>query len=153
MSESQENTVTVVESGNGPYAQFVTAGHHVVGADEPEPLGGHDTGPSPYEFLLAGLGACTAMTLRMYAERHGWPLEKIQVELRHERVEVPGGTGKIDRFERVIHLDGDLNQAQRERLLEIAEKCPVSRTLQRASIVDSMLAEDMVAVAEPSVAA
>ena len=67
-----ETAVVVTESGNGPYAQFVTAGRHVMGADEPERLGGRDTGPSPYDFLLAGLGACTAMTMRMYATKHDW---------------------------------------------------------------------------------
>jgi putative redox protein len=142
MSELPANPVTVVESGNGPYAQFVTVGHHVMGADEPERLGGRDTGPTPYEYLLAGLGACTAMTLRMYSARHGWPLDKIAVELRHDRIAVEDGK-KIDRFERIIRLEGELNNAQRLRLLEIAEKCPVSRTLQRASIVDTQLGERM----------
>jgi len=140
MSEIPANPVTVIESGNGPYAQFVTTGHHVMGADEPESLGGRDTGPSPYEYLLAGLGACTAMTLRMYAQRHGWPLDKIAVELKHDRVTTEDGK-KIDRFHRVIRLEGELDESQRARLLEIAEKCPVSRTLQRASVVDTRLAE------------
>ena len=71
MNTPAEAIITVVESGNGPYAQFVTAGHHVLGDDEPESVGSHDTGPSPYEYVLAGLGACTAMTLRMYAARSG----------------------------------------------------------------------------------
>jgi len=140
MSEQPANPVTVIESGNGPYAQFVTVGHHVLGADEPESLGGRDPGPSPYEYLLAGLGACTAMTLRMYSTRHGWPLDRIVVELKHDRVDTEDAK-QIDRFERVIRLEGNLNQAQRARLLEIAEKCPVSRTLQRASIVDTQLGE------------
>src|ERR1700694_4482848 len=86
MTDVIENSVTVTESGLGPYAQFVTVGRHVMGADEPEPLGGRDTGASPYEYLLAGLGACTAMTLRMYATRKSWPLEKIAVELRHDKI-------------------------------------------------------------------
>ena len=126
MSSPIENTVTVVESGNGPYAQFVTAGHHVLGADEPESLGGHDTGPSPYEYVLAGLGACTAMTLRMYASRHGWALRNTAVNLQHDKILAPDGKGKIDRFNRVIRLEGDLTDEQRRRLFEIAEKCPVS---------------------------
>jgi putative redox protein len=135
-----ENLVIVSESGNGPYAEFVTAGHHVMGADEPESLGGRDTGPSPYEYLMAGLGACTAMTMRMYADRHDWPLKHITVETRHEKVLSADGASKIDRFERVIHLAGELSDEQRTRLLEVAEKCPVSLTLRRPSLVESRLA-------------
>ena len=112
MTDSVENAVTVTESGIGPYAQFVTAGRHVMGADEPEPLGGRDTGASPYEYLLAGLGACTAMTLRMYAARKTWPLEKIAVELRHDKIAPRDGAGKIDRFERVIRLTGPLTASR-----------------------------------------
>jgi putative redox protein len=136
-----ENTVTVVESGNGPYAQFITAGRHVLGADEPESLGGHDTGPSPYEYVLAGLGACTAMTLRMYASRHGWGLSKTSVDLQHEKTLGSDGKSKVDRFNRIIRLEGNLTDEQRRRLLEIAEKCPVSQTLQRASVVNSNLVD------------
>ncbi len=137
MNDSLENPVMVTESGNGPYAQFITAGRHVMGADEPERLGGHDSGASPYEYVLAGLGACTAMTLRMYADRHGWRLQKIAVELAHEKIAVADSPRKIDRFHRAIRLTGNLSEEQRARLLEIAEKCPVSQTLQRASIVVS----------------
>jgi putative redox protein len=149
MSEVPEFPVLVTESGNGPYAQFITVGHHVMAADEPEYLGGHDTGPSPYSHLLAGLGACTAMTMRAYAGRHGWHVEHIRVELRHEKVAVPESAERIDRFERLIRLNGELTDEQRKRLLEVAENCPVSRTLRRPSIVVSRLSlED-----EPSVAA
>lgn len=140
MTDIVENIVTVTESGLGPYAQFVTVGRHVMGADEPEPLGGRDTGASPYEYLLAGLGACTAMTLRMYAARKAWPLEKVAVELRHDKIITPSGVGKIDRFERVIRLTGPLTSEQTSRLLEVADKCPVSQTLQHPSIVLSRLA-------------
>src|SRR5215204_2663350 len=98
MSVSIEKIVTVVESGNGPYAQFITAGHHVLAADEPEPVGGRDTGPSPYEYVSAGLGACTAMTIRMYTARQGWALHKISVELQHDKVPAVDGKGKVDRF-------------------------------------------------------
>jgi len=140
MDPRAEPVVAVVESGNGPYAQVVTAGRHVMGADELEHLGGHDTGPSPYQYLLAGLGACTAMTVRMYAERHKWPLDKVAVELRHERIAAPGGVGRIDRFARLVRLSGNLTTEQRARLREVAEKCPVSQTLQRASLVTTDLA-------------
>ena len=140
MSEAPEFPVTVTESGNGPYAQSITAGHHTLTADEPETLGGHDTGPSPYNFLLAGLGACAAMAMRGYAGRHGWQVEYITIALRHEKIAQPGSAEKVDRFERLIDLKGALTGEQRQRLLEIAENCPVSRTLKRASIVQSRLA-------------
>lgn len=132
--------VTVTESGNGPYGQIVAAGHHVLGADEPEKFGGHDTGLSPFEYLMAGLGACTAMTLRMYAERHRLPLERVSIQLTHKRVAASDGSGLRDHFQRVITLSGALDATQRARLLEIAERCPVSQTLQRASTVESVLA-------------
>ena len=141
MTAPRNRSVIIDESGVGPYAQLVTVGHHVMHADEDETVGGRDTGPSPYEYLMAGLGACTAMTLRMYAARHGWPLEKISVGLRHERTAAADGGTKIDRFERIIHLQGDLTDEQRTHLLEIANRCPVSQTLQRSSVVVSLLAE------------
>lgn len=133
-----ERIATVVESGNGPYGQFITAGRHVLGADEPESLGGRDTGPDPYELLLAALGACTSMTLRLYAERHKWPLARVEVRLKHLRQGTPSGDVP-DQFERVITLTGDLTGEQRERLLQIAERCPVSRTLRRASEIANTL--------------
>lgn len=133
--------VVVRESGAGPYGQVVFAGRHVAGADEPERVGGHDTGMSPYEYLVAALGACTSMTIRMYAERHGWPLERVTVALRH--VVEPGTEGPVDRFERRIGVAGPLSAEQRQRLLEIAGKCPISRTLQRASRVVSELVPEV----------
>lgn len=134
-----ERAVTVVESGNGPYGQYITAGRHVLGADEPADLGGADTGPDPYELLLSALGACTAMTLRMYATRRKMKLERVEVRLRHVQRASAGG-GLADKFERRITLVGDLTAEERQRLLEIAEKCPVSQTLQKSSIVESALA-------------
>lgn len=134
-----ERNVAVIESGNGPFGQFITAGNHVIGADEPRSLGGNDTGPDPYELVLAGLGACTAMTLRMYADRHKWPLLRVEVPLHHaQRASTQGGLA--DRFERIITLHGSLTDEQRNKLLEIAGRCPVSQTLQRASLVESKLA-------------
>ncbi len=135
-----ERTVTVVESGNGPYGQFVTAGRHVLGADEAEELGGRDSGPDPFELLLSGLGACTAMTLRMYATRKGMKLARVTVRLRHVQ-RATAAKGLTDRFERLITLDGELNSDERQRLLEIADRCPVSQTLKRASEIDTRLAE------------
>jgi putative redox protein len=132
MQSNDTPAVTVAESGNGPFAQFVTAGHHVMGADEPERLGGRDTGPSPYEYLMAGLGACTAMALRLFADRHRWPLRKVTIALRHQVVATTDG-GSVDRFIRTITIEGDLNGEQRAHLLTVAERCPVSRTMRRAS--------------------
>lgn len=135
-----ERKVTVSESGHGLYGQFVTAGRHVFGADEPEDLGGRDTGPDPYELLLSALGACTAMTLRMYAERRKWPVEHIEVKLRHVQ-RASAAENLHDRFERIIEIGGALTDEQRAKLLEIADRCPVSQTLQRASEVATSLAD------------
>jgi putative redox protein len=136
-----ERKVTVVESGNGPYGQFITSGHHVLGADEPIELGGRDTGADPFELLLAALGACTAMTVRMYAARKGLRLGRISVQLRH--VQRAAGSDIKDRFERVISLDGELSTDERQHLLAIAERCPISQTLKRSSDITSLLAEEM----------
>lgn len=127
-----QREVYVVESGNGPYGQFITSGRHVLGADEPEALGGKDTGPDPFELLLASLGACTAMTIRMYADRKQIALRKVEVRLRHLQRATAGKDLK-DKFERVITLEGDLTDAERQHLLEIADRCPVSQTLKRSS--------------------
>ena len=135
-----ERNVTVVESGNGPFGQFVTAGRHVFGADEPPEMGGKDTGPDPYELLLSALGACTAMTLRMYADRRKMKLTRVEVRLTHaQRGNVKGGIA--DRFERRITLIGELTTDERQKLLEIADRCPVSQTLKQSSLVDSVLDE------------
>jgi len=142
MSDPVDHAVVVEESGNGPYAQFVSVGHHVMGEDEPERFGGQDTGPAPYEYLLAALGGCTAMTVRMYAKRHEWPLEKVKVELRHEKRHSPGTGEAVDRFHRTIRLSGGLTDDQRRKLTQIAERCPISRTLQRPSEVVTYLAEN-----------
>lgn len=134
-----ERSVIVAESGNGPFGQFVTAGRHVFGADEPESLGGKDTGPDPYELVLAGLGACTAMTIRMYADRKKIPVTRVEVRLRHVQ-RASSGKDVADKLERVITLDGDLTAEQRQSLLEIADRCPVSKTLRGGAGIASMLA-------------
>lgn len=139
-----ERCVTVVESGNGPLGQFITTGHHVLGADEPSSLGGKDTGPDPYELVLAGLGACTAMTIRMYAQRKQIPLTRVEVRLRHVQ-RASGGNQIKDRFERLIALEGNLTPEQRQHLLEIAVRCPVSKTLRQSSDIASLLADAVAA--------
>lgn len=141
MSQNEHHTPVVVsENGQGRYQQTVRAGRHTLIADEPVALGGADAGPAPFDYLLAALGACTSMTLRMYAEMKKLPLTGIRVELTHEKIEVEG-QGKQDRIERIIRLDGDLTPEQRTRLLEIANKCPVHRTLRSDIRIDSALAE------------
>ena len=128
--------VRVVEAGEGKFAQDVHAGRHTLRADEPQSLGGTDSGPSPYDLLLAALGACTAMTVRLYADHKRLPLERVTVDLKHEKVhasdcaECETRDAKIDRIDRVLTLEGDLDDEQRAKLLEIANKCPVHRTLQ-----------------------
>jgi putative redox protein len=135
-----ERNVTVVESGHGPYGQYVRAGNHVFGADEAESLGGKNTGPNPYELLLAALGACTSMTIRMYAERKKIPLARCEVNLRRIQ-RAPAVGEKVDKFERVITLTGDLSPEERQSLLDIAERCPVSKTLRQGSEIVSILAD------------
>jgi putative redox protein len=131
---ASEGTVTVAETGTGTYTQQITAGHHELVADEPQPIGA-DAGPTPYDLLLAALGACTSMTVRMYANRKGWPLEHVRVTLRHSRIhaedcaECETTRGWIDHIDRDIELAGNLDDTQRERLLHIANRCPVHQTL------------------------
>lgn len=141
--------VRVVEAREGRFAVDVFTGRHRLRVDEPIAAGGDDTGPSPYDLLTAALGACTAMTIRLYAERKQLPLERVSVELSHEKIhaadcaECEAKEGRIDRIERVIALEGGLDDAQRARLLEIADKCPVHRTLRsEVSVPTRLAAED-----------
>src|SRR6202051_4537535 len=134
MEKSDGRSVLVRGSAAG-FPQEIHAGAHRLHADEPVSAGGTDTGPSPYDLLLAALGACTSMTVAMYARRKAWPLEEVTVHLRHSRIhaadcaECETKEGMLDRIERDIHLEGPLTEEQRSRLLEIANKCPVHRTL------------------------
>lgn len=131
--------VLVAENGLGRYQQSVTTGEHRLIADEPASMGGGDAGPAPFDFVMAGLGACTSMTLRMYAERKGLPLEKVEVALRHHKLDTE--TGSRDCIERKITLTGALTVEQRQRLLEIANKCPVHRALSQSFQLDCSLTE------------
>jgi len=127
--------VVVRETRNGKFQQTVSAGPHRMLADEPAAVGGDDTGPGPYDFVLSGLGACTSMTMRLYADRKSLPLERVTVTLKHSKIyaqdcaECETKTGMLDQIERVIALEGALDAEQRGRLMEIADKCPVHRTL------------------------
>lgn len=132
--------VVVAENGQGRYQQTVRIGQHTLIADEPDSVGGADAGPAPFDYLLTALGTCTSMTLRMYAEVKKLPLTSIKVELTHEKIEVDG-RGKVDRIGRIITLNGNLTAEQRTRLLEIANKCPMYRTLQSDIQIDSELQE------------
>jgi uncharacterized OsmC-like protein/alpha/beta superfamily hydrolase len=127
--------VVVSETRAGKFQQTVAIGPHHLIADEPLAAGGDDTGPGPYDLVLAGLGACTSMTMRLYADRKALPLERVTVTLRHSKIhaedcaECETKAGMIDQMERVIAMEGALDDAQQAKLMEIADKCPVHRTL------------------------
>ena len=119
--------------GTTNYAVAISAGHHQLNADEAPALGGKDTGPAPFEILCSALGACTAITLRMYVERKAWPLRGVQVDVHFS------GTGKDGAIARVLSFDGELNQEQRARLAEIAERTPVTLTLKNGLAITTTL--------------
>jgi putative redox protein len=127
--------VTVMETRTGRFQQAITTGPHRILADEPVGVGGLDSGLNPYELVVAGLGACTAMTIRLYAERKNLPLDRVTVTLQHGKVHAADcetcetKDGMIDRIDRAITFTGELDEDQRKRLMEIADKCPVHRTL------------------------
>ena len=141
-----EGIVRVSEADPRGFLQDIQSGpkHHTV-ADEPLAYGGTNKGMSPYGFLSAGLGACTSMTIRMYARRKGWPLAHVRVEVCHDKVHAQdaetGAKNRIDTFRREIHLTGELDAEQRQRLLEIADRCPVHRTLESSSQIETVLAD------------
>ncbi|MCL3883460.1 bifunctional alpha/beta hydrolase/OsmC family protein [Marivita sp. GX14005] len=141
--DAPEGVVRVSEVSADGFLQDVQAGPHHMRADEPKSVGGSDLGPSPYGVLSAGLGACTSMTIRMYARRKGWPLDHVSVDVCHDKIHAEdAGTeaaAKIDRFQRRITLEGDLSEDQRARLLQIADRCPVHRTLEATSHIETVL--------------
>lgn len=147
--KTDEQVVVKLESEDN-YTADIQAGRHGMVADEPEEFGGYDFGPSPYELLNASLGACTAMTLQSYAKRKKWPLKDVKVHLSHKKTtfyhdDMTGldeKTGKIDRFERIIELEGDLSEQQRDRLREIANRCPIHRTLASPQYFATKLKDD-----------
>ena len=141
-----EGILRVSEADKNGFLQDISVGSklHVL-ADEPVAYGGTNKGMTPYGFVSAGLGACTSMTIRMYARRKGWPLEHVRVDVSHDKSHAQdaqlANDTKIDRWQRRICLQGDLSTEQRARLLEIADRCPVHRTLERASEVETILEE------------
>ena len=145
---AEDGEVLVRETGNGKFQQQVLSGAHRMLADEPMDYGGLDSGPSPYDFVSIALGACTSMTLRMYVERKGWEIGQISVSVDHDKVHAKdcadcgeGREGRIDRFERRISVDGGVDDEVREKLLEIADKCPVHRTLESGAAVVTKFAD------------
>lgn len=137
-------TVVIREVGTG-WAQIAQANHHTMKVDEPVALGGTDTGPDPYDYLLVALGSCTSMTIRMYAKRKGWPLDSVVVRLKHAKIHASDcescelQVGRLDHIDREIELTGPLNAEQKQRLLEIADMCPVHRTLNTEVYVTTAL--------------
>ncbi len=147
MVEIEQGLVTVREAGAGRYRQDVTAGRHTWVADEPVSVGGDDDGPAPYDLLLASLGSCTAITLRMYADRKGWPLASVEVTLAHDRIHAVDcancttTSGQLDRIRRDVTITGDLDDEQLAALAALADKCPVHRTLTHEIQVDTTVAQ------------
>ena len=139
--------VVVTSVGKG-LAQRIRAGRHELRADEPVPAGGSDSGPDPYALLLSALGACTSMTLRMYADRKGWPLEGITVRLSQAKIHARDcaecedkDDARVDRIVRELELGGPLSAEQKQRLVEIAKRCPVNRTLMGQKDIVTRLVE------------
>ena len=144
-SETQVNADVIVRGSAEGFAQQIQVGSHQLLADEPESMGGTNTGPNPYDLLLAALGSCKAMTVGIYARRKQWPLEQITVSLRHSKIhaadcaECETKAGKIDRIECDLQLTGSITAEQRSRLLEIANMCPVHRTLKAEIEIETQL--------------
>lgn len=138
---SSGKKIVHIHHGTENYKTVMTAGRHELLADEPLDQAGMDTGPDPYDYLLMSLGACTAITLKMYADRKKWPVEDIFVEMNHQKTTPTSSensgtaaTQKIDRIEKEILIKGDLDESQLQRMLQISHKCPVNKTLQGTSI-------------------
>ncbi|WP_340106220.1 OsmC family protein [Rhodohalobacter sp. 8-1] len=136
MTTSDKKKIVHIHIGTQNYKTSLTAGNHELTADEPQSVGGQDTGPDPYDYLLMSLGSCTAITLRMYIERKKWKVDDIYVELRHFKdhaedcEDCDEESAKIDKIEEEIIVKGDLSDEQLDKLLEISHKCPVYKTLQ-----------------------
>ena len=135
----------VTRIGPSGYTTDIMAQGHSLVADEPVSMGGNGLGPSPYEYLMSGLGACTAITLRMYSDRKQWPLTGVTIKLNHQKIHAADcetcetKAGKLDQIEREIELSGPLDEQQKQRLMQIADRCPVHRTLHSEIVVKSKL--------------
>ncbi|MDV7340399.1 bifunctional alpha/beta hydrolase/OsmC family protein [Terasakiella sp. A23] len=141
-----EGSVVVAETGAGKFInQIVTGSGHVITGDEPERVGGNNTGATPYDLLLAALGACKSMTMRMYADRKGYKLDRAEVRLRHDKIHAADcetcetEKGKVDQIKTEITIKGDLTDEERQKIFEIAEKCPVHRTITNELVIEAEL--------------
>jgi putative redox protein len=140
-----DNSQVIVCTADGICSEVTVNGHALV-ADEPPDLGGTGAGPTPYDYLLAALGSCTAITVRMYADRKGWPLESVRVRLGHGRIhakdceECETKSGRLDHIELELDLEGPLDDEQRQRLREMADRCPVHRTLESEVLIQTRTA-------------
>lgn len=133
MAGAEMITAHVDETGESAYAVSISVSGHVLKGDEPVAFGGGNIGPAPYDMLLAALGECTAMTVRWYAKQQNWPLTKVEVKLSHQKID------KVDTFEKQIIVHGDaLTEEQRKKLIDIAAKCPVQRTLQSDVVIRTL---------------
>jgi putative redox protein len=133
MSSEAKLSATVVETGESVYAVNITVSGHTLKGDEPVASGGGNLGPAPYDLLLAALGECTAMTVRWYAKQQNWPLEKVEVNLTHQKLD------KVDVFEKEVMVHGDaLTPDQHKKLIEVAAKCPVQRTLESDMVIHTV---------------
>ena len=140
MSESTK--AHVIETGDSPFSVRIEVSGHSLTGDEPVAMGGAGLGPAPYDLLLAALGECTAMTIRWYARQQDWPLERVEVTLTHAKGGVEGKSPKVDHFEKHIRITGPaLTPEQRERLIEVAARCPVQRTLEGTPVITTRTAD------------
>jgi putative redox protein len=140
---TDEISAHVAETGASRFAVRIDVGGHAIIGDEPAATGGADLGPSPFQLLAAALGECTAMTVRWYAERQKWPVDHVAVDVTHRKEIVEGRDGKTDVFRKAVHIHGPaLSAEQREKLIEIAAKCPVQRTLEAGSIIRTEAASE-----------
>jgi putative redox protein len=129
----------ITETGDSAYAVAIEVSGHILRGDEPISFGGDNSGPAPYDYLLAALGECTAITVRWYAKQQNWPLEKVEVKLTHRKDAIAGESKKTDVFEKQIILHGDaLTEVQRKKLFEVAAKCPIQRTLEGTPIIKTI---------------
>lgn len=145
MAGEEKISAYVVENGESDYAVTIEVSGHTLKGDEPIPFGGGNVGPAPFDMLLAALGECTAMTVRWYAKQQNWPLEKVEVKLSHQKIDastLPESSekkGKIDLFEKQVIVHGNnLSDEQRKKLVDVAAKCPVQRTLQSDVIIKTL---------------
>ncbi len=145
MAGEERITAHIAETGESAYAVSIAVSGHVLKGDEPASFGGGNTGPAPYDLLLAALGECTAMTVRWYARQKSWPLGKVEVRISHRKEEAAalpegaGKTGKLDVFEKQVIVHGDaLTPEQHAKLVDVAAKCPVQRTLESGAIIRTL---------------